>query len=84
MLSPNADAGMDQHAGEVVVAAHGGEGQRARGIHRNQRAEDVAVHCPDCQMWLNGLTQLQDHRIGKKHRKNVQLRGYEHAAASGL
>ena len=81
MLSPNAIFSMDQHAGEDVVAAHGGEGLRVRGINRNLRAEDVAEYCPDCQMWLNGLTQWRDHCIGKKHRKNVHRKN---AAASGL
>ena len=30
-----------------------------------------AVYCPDCQMWLNGPTQWQRHKTGKKHRKHV-------------
>jgi hypothetical protein len=29
-----------------------------------------AVYCKDCWMWLNGPTQWEDHRIGKKHKKN--------------
>jgi len=28
--------------------------------------EDGAVWCPDCEMWLNGPTQWEDHKIGKK------------------
>ena len=28
-----------------------------------------AVYCPDCEMWLNGPTQWEDHKIGKKHQK---------------
>ena len=34
--------------------------------------ETTAVYCPDCQTWLNGPRQWEDHKIGKKHRKNVQ------------
>ena len=35
-------------------------------------AEHQARYCEDCEMWLNGLTQWKDHKIGKKHRKNVK------------
>ena len=30
-----------------------------------------AIYCPTCDMWLNSSTQLEDHRIGKKHTKNI-------------
>ena len=33
-----------------------------------------AVYCPDCEMWLNGPLQWQDHQVGKKHRKALQRR----------
>ena len=26
--------------------------------------------CDTCEMWLNGPTQMEDHKIGKKHKKN--------------
>ena len=28
-----------------------------------------AVYCAGCDMWLNGPTQWEDHKRGKKHRK---------------
>ena len=31
--------------------------------------------CPTCQKWLNGPTQWEDHRIGKKHLKNTRRAG---------
>jgi len=31
-----------------------------------------AVWCETCQMWLNGPTQWVDHKIGKKHKKNLR------------
>ena len=34
--------------------------------------EGGAVYCPDCSTWLNGPGQWEDHKIGKKHRKNTQ------------
>ena len=33
--------------------------------------EAMAVYCKECQTWLNGPRQWEDHKIGKKHRKNV-------------
>ena len=32
---------------------------------------DRAVFCPDCEMYLNGKTQWQRHKIGQKHRLNT-------------
>ena len=32
----------------------------------------MQVYCKECQTWLNGPRQWEDHKIGKKHRKNVQ------------
>ena len=29
-------------------------------------------YCPFCEMWLNGPTQMEDHKNGKKHKKNVR------------
>ena len=34
--------------------------------------DDGAVYCLDCEMWLNGPTQWEDHKWGKKHKKNLQ------------
>ena len=33
--------------------------------------------CEICEMWLNGETQVDDHRIGKKHRRNTNKSGVE-------
>ena len=33
-----------------------------------QRAH-AETYCEVCDMWLNGPTQWQDHKLGKKHRK---------------
>ena len=40
----------------------------------NEEADDhaLAVWCWECETWLNGPRQWEDHKIGKKHRKNVQ------------
>ena len=39
-----------------------------------QDEEDGAVYCEWCEMWLNGPTQWEDHKIGKKHKKNIARR----------
>ena len=33
---------------------------------------EAAVYCEDCEMWLNGPTQWEDHKIGKKHKKHAE------------
>ena len=43
----------------------------------------TAVFCADCQMYLNGQAQWEDHKIGKKHRLNTRAaRRRERAAAA--
>ena len=42
----------------------------------------AAKYCPDCEMWLNGPTQWEDHKIGKKHKKNVKKGGPSKTPAS--
>ena len=34
--------------------------------------DDGAVYCQDCEMWLNGPVQWEDHKWGKKHKKNLR------------
>ena len=46
---------------------------------KKQKEPAEAVYCKQCQTWLNGPRQWEDHKIGKKHRKNVQK---EKAAAT--
>ena len=35
----------------------------------------AAIYCYECEMWINGPTQLEDHRGGKKHKKNKRRQG---------
>ena len=50
-------APQDGVVADPAVAANGG---------------DQAVYCDDCEMWLNGPIQWEDHKIGKKHKKNTK------------
>ena len=36
------------------------------------RENGASKYCPDCEMWLNGPTQWEEHKAGKKHKKNVK------------
>ena len=40
-----------------------------------QEDMEEAKYCDICQMWLNGFTQFEDHKIGKKHKKSLKLQG---------
>ena len=35
----------------------------------------AALYCEECGMWTNGPTQWEEHRIGKKHKKNTRRQG---------
>ena len=36
-------------------------------------AGSAAYRCELCQQLLNGESQLRDHRVGRKHLKNLRL-----------
>ncbi len=48
----------------------------------NGGADSQAVYCEDCEMWLNGPTQWEDHKIGKKHTKNLKRTARAKAATN--
>ena len=33
---------------------------------------DGAEYCKICALWLNGRAQMEDHKIGRKHRRNAR------------
>ena len=41
------------------------------GDQGNVSSETGAVYCEFCEMYLNGPTQWEDHKIGKNHKKNI-------------
>ena len=43
---------------------------------------NAGIWCGTCEMWVNGQTQWQDHRVGKKHRKFTRM-FFRNAAAVG-
>jgi len=49
----------------------------------NVTESGAAKYCEDCEMWLNGPTQWEDHKIGKKHKKNVKKGGANKGISSG-
>ena len=40
-----------------------------------EHADEEPIYCPSCQMWLRDQFQWEDHKIGKKHRKNTRSGG---------
>ena len=41
------------------------------------------IYCEHCEMWLNGSTQWEDHKIGNKHKKNTCKPGQERKGNTG-
>ena len=64
----------DDHIDESSSSSDKGEEEidRAKAPSNDTGEAGGAVYCPDCEMWLNGPIQWEDHKIGKKHQKNVQ------------
>ena len=48
-----------------------------------QTPSTQAVQCLICDMWLNGPTQFEDHRIGKKHEKLAQITWHHEVGNAG-
>ena len=69
-VSGNRAVGAGEDVDDAVSGTTSDE-EATPSLPADQRMDGSAVYCPDCQMWLNGPTQWQDHRIGKKHRTNV-------------
>ena len=58
------------------------EGSEEGDVDAEEDTHAIAVYCKECQTWLNGPRQWEDHKIGKKHRKNVQKARRGAAASS--
>jgi len=66
--------------------------EKKRGDNKDAQAQNAgttegesamtAVYCKACQTWLNGPRQWNDHRIGKKHRKNEAKQRRREASCS--
>ena len=39
---------------------------------RKESTDGPAAYCDDCEMWLYGSRHFEDHKISKKHQKNVR------------
>jgi hypothetical protein len=46
-------------------------------------SDDGAVWCKDCEMWFNGLTQMEEHKLGNKHKKNGRRAKTAEPSSSG-
>ena len=43
-----------------------------------ESTDGPAVYCDDCEMWLNGSREFEDHKISKKHNKNLRRKNKHH------
>ena len=48
------------------------DNEQAANVDADGEDHAMAVYCIECQTWLSGPRQYDDHKIGKKHKKNVQ------------
>ena len=76
-LDPSAstadDGAKEEH--QEPPAGAGGSGPEppaARTEDGDMDKESGSVYCEDCEMWLNGPTQYEDHLHGKKHKNNLK------------
>jgi len=70
--------GADGEGSQPMRGSPGGEGSQPKGgsppTPMVQPMGEKAVYCGVCDMKLNGPTQWESHKIGKKHKKNVKRR----------
>ena len=66
----------EQGIAEVALTATGDAPGPDRAPALAGPARDgAAAYCKVCALWLNGRTQMEDHKIGKKHRKKARVAG---------
>ena len=72
-----ADADSDDGEDSGNAAAEEDESHRDDGEDSDNAGPESggAKYCDLCEMWLNGPTQWEDHKIGKKHKKNLRKMG---------
>jgi dsRNA-specific ribonuclease len=62
--------------GKLPEDCEGGDDARAVAQGGSGSGGDGAVWCPDCEMWLNGPTQWEDHKKEKNIKKNTSRRSH--------
>ena len=55
----------------IGISGVTGESADVPGILSIDRSDDGQIYCPDCRVYLTGVSQWQGHVDGKKHRKCV-------------
>ena len=70
-LSDTSPRCMGVHLAEVeeLSSPNAAACSKARGSGKLPIPEDDAVYCPDCEMWLNGPAQWEDHKVRQRHKK---------------
>ena len=55
----------------MAYSAVGICGQHTQPKMKVLEEKEEAEYCEACEMWLNGPSQMEDHKVGKKHKKNL-------------
>jgi len=69
--TPGRKLEVEKETDEVNDEAKRKAEQSAGAQPQAQESEQKEFYCPHCNMTLNGPTQWEDHKIGKRHRKNT-------------
>ena len=64
------DDDVDERLEEAVIQYENDRYEEVEEEMEDDSLSENAIYCKDCQMWLNGPLQWEDHKIGKKHKKN--------------
>ena len=64
------DDDVDERLEEAVIQYENDRYEEVEEEMEDDSLSENAIYCEDCEMWLNGPLQWEDHKIGKKHKKN--------------
>ena len=64
------DDDVDERLEEAVIQYENDRYEEVEEEMEDDSLSENVIYCEDCEMWLNGQRQWEDHKIGKKHKKN--------------
>ena len=64
------DDDVDERLEEAVIQYENDRYEEVEEEMEDDSLSENVIYCEDCEMWLNGQLQWEDHKIGKKHKKN--------------
>ena len=64
------DDDVDERLEEAVIQYENDRYEEVEEEMEDDSLSENVIYCEDCEMWLNGQLQWEDHKVGKKHKKN--------------